>query len=178
MAVHGCGGVGLSAEQIAAALGANVVAVDISDEKLAKARELGAVATVNAARENAPEAVKEITKGGAHVSVDALGIQTTCLNSVLSLRKGGRHVQVGLTTQAEKGQVPVPVDMIVAMEIEFLGSIVHPQSGYDGMLEMVTSGKVNPNKLVTRTVRIEEASSVLESMTEFGTVGMVIINQW
>ncbi|GBD14322.1 Alcohol dehydrogenase [bacterium HR25] len=178
VAVHGCGGVGLSAVQIAAALGANVVAVDISDEKLAKARELGAVATVNAARENAPEAVKEITKGGAHVSVDALGIQTTCLNSVLSLRKGGRHVQVGLTTQAEKGQVPVPVDMIVAMEIEFLGSIVHPQSGYDGMLEMVTSGKVNPNKLVTRTVRIEEASSVLESMTEFGTVGMVIINQW
>jgi len=178
VAVHGCGGVGLSAVQIAAALGANVVAVDISDEKLAKARELGAVATVNAARENVPEAVKEITKGGAHVSVDALGIQATCLNSVLSLRKGGRHVQIGLTTQAEQGQVPIPVDMVTAMEIEFIGSLVHPQSGYDHMLEMVTSGKVDPKKLVTRTIPIEEASSVLESMTEFGTVGMVIINRW
>lgn len=176
--VHGCGGVGLSAVHIAAALGASVVAVDIFDEKLAKARELGAVATVNAARESVPEAVKEITKGGAHVSIDALGIQATCINSLLSLRKGGRHVQVGLTTQVEKGQVPIPVDMIVAMEIEFVGSLVHPQSGYDSLLEMVTRGKLDPKKLVGRTIRVEEASSVLEAMSKFETIGMVIINQW
>lgn len=179
VAVHGCGGVGLSAVQIASALGANVVAVDIADEKLAKAKELGAVATVNARQvANVGQAVQEITKGGAHVSVDALGIATTCLNSVLSLRKGGRHVQIGLTTQAEKGMVPLPVDLFVTMEIEFKGSLVLNQSHYPEMLAMVESGKVNPSKLVSRTIPVEEASSVLESMTEFGTLGMVIINQW
>ncbi|MFQ5880763.1 MAG: zinc-binding dehydrogenase [Dehalococcoidia bacterium] len=177
VAVHGCGGVGLSVVQIASVLGANVVAVDLSDEKLAKAKELGAVATVSAKAGNVPQAVQEITKGGAHVSVDALGIATTCTNSVLSLRKGGRHVQIGLTTQAEKGFVSLPVDLITAMEIEFIGCLVLKQSGYPEMLAMVESGKVDPHKVVSRTVPIEEASSVVESMTDFGTLGMVIINQ-
>jgi alcohol dehydrogenase len=58
---------------------------------------MGAVATVNA-REvaNVVEAVREITKGGAHVSIDALGHPTTCFNSIANLRRRGRHVQVGL----------------------------------------------------------------------------------
>lgn len=176
--VYGCGGVGLSTVQVASALGANVVAVDISDEKLAKAKELGAVATVNSSSTNAPEAVKEITKGGAHVSVDALGIATTCLNAVLSLRKSGRHIQIGLTTQAEKGLVPLPIDLMIAMEIEFKGSLVLNQSNYPEMMAMVESGKVNPRKLVSKTIPIEQASSVVESMSNFGTLGMVIINQW
>src|SRR5208283_4615887 len=74
VAVHGCGGVGLSAIMIASALGANVVAVDIADDKLALARSLGAAATVNAAKvADVVEAVLELTGGGAHVSLDALG---------------------------------------------------------------------------------------------------------
>ena len=178
VAVQGCGGVGLSVVQIASALGANVVAVDLSDEKLAKAKELGAVATFNASSGNVPEAVQEITKGGAHVSVDALGIATTCLNSVLSLRKGGRHVQIGLTTAAEKGQISLPVDIMVVKELEFIGSLVDKQSCYPEMFALVESGKVDPRQLVSRTVPVEEASSVLESMTSFGTMGMVIITQW
>ena len=98
VAVHGCGGVGLSAIMIANALGAQVIAIDIADQKLELAKSLGAVATVNAGKvANVVEAVMEITKGGAHVSVDALGHATTCFNSISNLRKarqahsGGAH---------------------------------------------------------------------------------------
>ena len=77
-------------------MGANVIAIDLTEEKLAFAREIGAVATVNA-REAATwsRAVREITKGGAHVSIDALGHPSTCFNSITNLRRRGRHVQVG-----------------------------------------------------------------------------------
>src|SRR5205823_145181 len=95
VAVHGCGGVGLSAVQIATALGANVIAVDVADEKLAFAKELGAVATVNATKGDPAAAILDLTRGGAHVSIDALGIAATCRNSVNSLRKRGRHLQIG-----------------------------------------------------------------------------------
>ncbi len=91
VAVHGCGGVGLSAIMIANALGAQVVAIDIADQKLELAKSVGAAATVNASKvANVVEAVMEITKGGAHVSVDALGHATTCFNSISNLRKRGK----------------------------------------------------------------------------------------
>ena len=97
MAVHGCGGVGLSAIMIASAMGANVVAIDLTEDKLAFARELGAVATVNAAKvDKVVDAVRELTGEGVHVSIDALGHPTTSINSIRNLRRRGRHVQVGL----------------------------------------------------------------------------------
>ncbi|QHW34584.1 zinc-binding dehydrogenase [Paenibacillus rhizovicinus] len=99
VAVYGAGGVGLSAIQIAAAAGANVIAVDIAEDKLDFAKQMGAVATVNSKQEKAFQAVREITKDGANVSVDALGIQDTCTNAILSLGKRGRHVQIGLTSR-------------------------------------------------------------------------------
>ncbi|MCC9620518.1 alcohol dehydrogenase catalytic domain-containing protein [Thalassospira sp. MA62] len=99
VAVHGAGGVGLSAIMIAAAAGAWVVAVDIDDEKLEFAQSLGANAILNANQiDDIPAAIKEITKGGAHLSVDALGSAQTCFNSVACLRKRGKHVQIGLMT--------------------------------------------------------------------------------
>lgn len=178
VAVHGCGGIGLSAIHIAAALGANPIAVDISDEKLALAKELGAVATVNARSDNAPGAIREITRGGAHVSVDALGVATTCLNSLLSLRKRGRHLQIGLTTQAEQGMITLPMDMITLMELQVLGSLGMPPSRYPEMLRMVELGRLRPGKMVTRTVPVEEASDVLASMSDFATVGVTVIDRW
>jgi D-arabinose 1-dehydrogenase-like Zn-dependent alcohol dehydrogenase len=97
VAVHGCGGVGLSTVMIANAVGANVVAIDIDDKKLALASDFGAVATVNGARGcDVAQAVIELTKGGAHVSLDALGHPVTCFNSIQNLRPRGKHVQVGL----------------------------------------------------------------------------------
>ncbi|MCB1492293.1 MAG: zinc-dependent alcohol dehydrogenase family protein, partial [Rhodobiaceae bacterium] len=122
VAVHGCGGVGLSAIMIANAVGANVVAVDIADDKLALARELGAAETVNAnSVADVAEAVIAVTKGGAHVSIDALGHPTTCFNSIYNLRKRGKHIQVGLTL-GDQSRPPVPMNKVISDELEILGS--------------------------------------------------------
>jgi D-arabinose 1-dehydrogenase-like Zn-dependent alcohol dehydrogenase len=175
-AVHGCGGVGLSAVQIGTALGANVIAVDIDDKKLEMAKKLGAVHTVNAKTSNAPEEIIELTKGGAHASVDALGIAATCRNSIFGLRTRGRHLQLGLTTQNEKGEISIPTDLIVAKEISFVGSIGMQPPRYPAMLNMVVTGKLNPRALVSRTVSLEEAGEVLMGMTDYATLGSVVID--
>ncbi len=118
VAVHGCGGVGLSAIMIADALGANVIAVDITAEKLAFARSIGAAETVNAAEvADVVTAVIELSGGGAHVSVDALGSQVTCFNSIANLRKRGRHIQVGLMT-GDHQHPQIPMDKVIAHELE------------------------------------------------------------
>ena len=96
VAVYGCGGVGLSAIMIAAALGAQVVAIDISDDALALAKQVGAHAIILQKMMDVAQAVADITSGGAHLSIDALGHPTTCFNSVNSLRRRGKHVQIGL----------------------------------------------------------------------------------
>ncbi len=175
VAIHGCGGIGLAATQIANALGANVVAVDINEQNLEMAKKMGAVATVNASSGNVGEAVVDITGGGAHISVDALGIATTCLNSVMSLRSRGRHLQIGLTTQAEKGFIALPIDVMVAREIEFIGTIGMQPQRYSAMLNMVTSGKLTPGAMVTNVVPVEEAAAVIESMHGFGNVGTTVV---
>jgi D-arabinose 1-dehydrogenase-like Zn-dependent alcohol dehydrogenase len=178
VAVHGSGGVGLSAIQVANAIGAQVIAVDIDDEKLEKAKQEGAVAVINARRENVPEAIKEITKGGAHVGIDALGIRETILNSILSLRKGGRHVQVGLTSADEGGLVDLPIDTITAMELEIVGSLGNPHPAYRGLLNLVASGRLNPKALVEREVRLEDVNDVFDRMTQFQTKGFNIITSF
>lgn len=178
VAVFGCGGIGLSAVHIAAAQGANVIAVDINADKLALARQLGAAATVNSRSADAVDAVQSITRGGAHVAVDALGIAQTCRSALLSLRKRGRHLQIGLTTQAEQGLVALPVDVIVLKELQLIGSLGMQPSHYPAMLRLVEQGRLQPGQLVTGEVHVSEASPVLESMTDFATVGIKVITSW
>ncbi len=179
VAVHGCGGVGLSAVQIATALGANVIAVDVSDEKLAFAKQLGAVAAVSAAGGNdVVGTIMGLTTGGAHVSIDALGIAATCLNSVTCTRKRGRHLQIGLTTQAEQGMIALPIDVIVLKETQILGSLGMQAPHFDAMLQMVRTGKLNPGKLVSKRIPLEEAGGVLASMDKYGTLGVTVIDRY
>jgi D-arabinose 1-dehydrogenase-like Zn-dependent alcohol dehydrogenase len=178
LAVHGCGGVGLSAVQIGAAMGANVIAVDVSEDKLAAARGEGALHTINATKDEPIGAILGLTAGGAHVSIDALGVKATCLNSVMCTRKRGRHVQVGLTSSEEQGQISLPIDIIVLKEVQIIGSLGMQAPNFSRMLHMVESRRLNPGKLVHRKIRLEEASGVLESMDKFGTVGVTVINQY
>lgn len=178
VAGFGIGGVGLSAVQIASAIGARVVAISRTEQKLGRARTEGALATVQASEEHLVEAVKEITAGGAHVAIDALGSNDTALPAILSLRKGGRHVQLGLTGQIEKGMVALPVDAMVFQEITFAGSLGCPTTSYPSLLSLVATGKLEPKRLVTRKVPVEEASAVLSSMTDFATLGFNVITQW
>ncbi|MFB1064353.1 zinc-dependent alcohol dehydrogenase family protein [Natrinema sp. H-ect4] len=177
VSIHGCGGVGLSAVHIADALGANVVAVDLKDEKLEKAEGLGAVETVNAEDvDDVPGEVQGITDGGANISMDALGIATTSQNSVSSLDARGQHIQVGLTTQDEQGVIPLPSDAMVMQEIEFIGSLGMPPTRYDEIFRMVSTGKLEPEKVVSETIGLEDVTGKLEAMTDFETVGIPVID--
>ena len=177
--VHGLGGIGLAAVHIANALGANVIGVDLMDEKLEKAEELGAVDTVNARDVDDPaKEVRDMTDGGAAVSVDALGITATCQNAVRSLGKGGRHVQIGLTTAAEEGMIPLPTDEFVAKEIEFIGSLGLQPSRYPEMLDMIRTGKLDPAALVSETIDIHQVPDRLAAMTNFDTMGIPVCNEF
>jgi alcohol dehydrogenase len=178
VAIHGCGGVGLSAIMIANALGANVVAVDIADEKLELARSVGALATVNATRsKDVVESVKTITQGGAHISVDALGSPDTCFNSIANLRKRGKHVQVGLML-ADHRHPPVPMDKVIANELEILGSHGIQAYKYSMLLEMIKSGKLHPEKLIGKTISLDESAKELSDMNNFKSLGVTVINRF
>jgi alcohol dehydrogenase len=178
LAVWGAGGVGLSAIMIAAAFGAQVVAIDIDDEKLAFARRVGATAAINSkSAGNTIEAVREITRGGAHVSIDALGHPETCFNSVAALRKRGRHIQVGIM-EAEHHKTAVPIDLVIARELEIRGSHGMQAYKYAEMLEMIAAGKLHPEKLIGKTVSLEESLDELTGMNNFRGVGLTVIDRF
>jgi alcohol dehydrogenase len=160
VAVHGCGGVGLSAVQIAVAAGARVVAIDVSPDALELATSLGAAAVVDGRTSDVPAAVRELTTGGAAVSLDALGSATTCVDSVLCLRPRGRHVQVGLLPPA-LGRPLVPMDRVVALELELLGSHGMAAHAYPELLALVESGRLRPDVLVRRQIPLDEAAAAL-----------------
>jgi alcohol dehydrogenase len=175
VAVHGCGGVGLSAIMIAAAAGANVIAIDIDDEKLKLAEIVGANILINANKvESVSEEIKKQTARGAHLSLDALGSQETCFNSVSCLRKRGKHIQVGLMTGDHK-HPKIPMDKVVAHELEVLGSHGMQAFRYTDMFEMIKSGKLKPELLVGKTISLDEAPEALIKMDKFENVGVTVI---
>ncbi|WP_393082844.1 zinc-dependent alcohol dehydrogenase family protein [Streptomyces sp. LN704] len=175
VAVHGCGGVGLSAVMIAAAAGARVVAVDLSPRALELARTFGAVETVDAARtEDTAHAVRELTGGGAHLSLDALGSPVTCAASVNGLRRRGRHVQVGLLPEAPA----VPMARVIGLELELLGSHGMQAHAYPRMLELVRAGVLRPDLLVTSTLALDGAPAALAAMGTAPGTGVTVIEPW
>jgi D-arabinose 1-dehydrogenase-like Zn-dependent alcohol dehydrogenase len=165
VAVHGCGGVGLSAVMIAAAAGARVVAIDVSPNALAAARAAGAEVAVEAGAD-----VRELTGGGAHVSLDAIGAEAACAASVAGLRKRGRHVQVGLLPEAPR----VPMDLVISRELELLGSHGMAASAYPEMLALVEGGRLRPGDLVTREIGLDEVPEALPAMGSGGS-GVTVI---
>jgi alcohol dehydrogenase len=178
VAVHGCGGVGLSAIMIAKAYGATVIAVDINDETLRLARQLGASITINTKNNSEVSAqIKEFTKGGAHISLDALGSESTCLNSINSLRKRGKHVQVGLMTGHHQNP-KIPMDKVIASELEILGSHGMQAYKYPEMLERIKTGKLYPQKLIRKTISLETAAEALPNMNSFAQKGVWVITSF
>ena len=178
VAVHGCGGVGLSAIMIAAALGANVIAVDISDEKLAVAKAAGANFLLNGKiNTDISAAIQELTKGGAHVSIDALGSKITCFNSIACLRKRGKHIQIGLMAGSETNP-PIPMHLVIARELEILGSHGMQAHAYPEMMRMIEEGKLFPQKLIGRRIPLEEAAIELTAMDDFRENGMLMIDRF
>ncbi len=178
VAVHGCGGVGLSAINIASGAGANVIAVDIDDAKLQLAKKLGASILINAKEiQNVPDEIIKVTGRGAHLSIDALGSQETCFNSISCLRKRGKHVQVGLTT-ADHKHPKVPMDKVVAHEIEILGSHGMQAFRYDAVFEIIKAGKVHPELMLGKTISLKESPEALMNMNKFENLGVTVINKF
>lgn len=178
VAVHGCGGVGLSAVMIAAAAGARVVAVDVSPRALDLARKFGATEAVDASEvEDTAEAVRALTGGGAHLSLDALGSPVTCAASVNSLRRRGRHIQVGLLP-SPTGSTPVPMARVIGLELELLGSHGMAAHAYPGMLELVRAGVLRPDLLVTSTIPLAAAPAALAAMGTAPGAGVTVIEPW
>lgn len=177
VAVHGCGGVGLSAIMIAAALGARVVAVDVAEEKLALARSLGAEVAIDSRAGDVVEAVRTATGGGAHASLDALGSATTCWNSIACLRKRGRHVQVGLMAGAD-ARAAVPMDRVIAWELEIYGSHGMQAHRYPALWAMVAAGRLDPARLVGRRIALADAPAELMAMNEFRGAGITVIDRF
>lgn len=178
VAVYGCGGVGLSAIMLAHALGGQVIGIDINPERLALARDLGAVAVVNAATEaDVVGVVRELSRGGVHIALDALGSPTTCANAIASLRKRGRHVQVGLLL-AEQRMPPLPMDIVVARELVIMGSHGMQAHRYDAMLDLIQSGKIQPQRLIGRTIRLDEAPAALVDLDSFRGAGVTVITEF
>ena len=178
VAIHGCGGVGLSATMIASALGAQVIAVDIAQDKLNLASSLGAAVTIDATEEKkVAECVLELTNGGVHISVDALGSSQTCYNSIASLRKRGKHIQVGLMI-GEEAHAAIPLDKVVARELEVIGSHGMQAHRFPAILELVSRADLDPGRLVQSTIGLDQLPQVLTDMGAFTGLGITVIDKF
>lgn len=179
LAVHGCGGVGLSAVMIGAALGAAVLAVDVNDAALDLAGELGATRTLNATGiDDVGAAVRDLTGGGAQVSLDALGITATFHNSLAGLRKLGRHVQIGMPVGAHAAPTIPLLDTIYARQVTLMGTRGIAASRFPAIFEMIAAGRLDPARLITKTIPLEEAGAALSAMDAYAGVGVTVIDRF
>jgi alcohol dehydrogenase len=175
VAVHGCGGVGLSAVMVAAALGARVIAVDVSDGALALASQFGAELTINARQTpQVSRAIRAASDGGAHLSLDALGSAETAANSLWCLRRRGRHVQVGLLA-GENARPRLPMEAVISRELEIRGSHGLAAADYGPLLELAVSGRIRPDAMVRQVLPLEAAVEELPRMDQFPGAGITVL---
>ncbi|ULP34636.1 alcohol dehydrogenase catalytic domain-containing protein [Mycolicibacterium rufum] len=175
LTVVGVGGVGLSAVMIGKALGARVIAVDRTPAALAAAEALGADHLLVSDGADVPAQVHEITGGGSHVAVDAVGHESACACAILSLRRRGRHVQVGLLPPVH-GHPRLPMDRVIAWEIDVLGSHGMAAADYPPMLAMIERGELRPQDLIERTIGLDEAATALPAVATASPAGITIID--
>ncbi len=175
LVVVGCGGVGLSAVMIGAALGARVVAVDIDDAALARAARFGAVHTVDSSglsRAAVLAALAEAAPSGFDVSVDALGREETAAAGILSLRPRGRHVQIGLFPS----DPVIPMGAVIGRELSILGSHGMPAQDYAGLLDLVAADRLRPQNLIERRITLDGVPDALVAMAGDRSVGVTVID--
>ncbi|SLN23187.1 Alcohol dehydrogenase [Pseudoruegeria aquimaris] len=177
LAVHGTGGIGLSAMLLGKALGARVVVVDIVQEKLDHALSLGADAAVNAREGRVAEAVREITGGGAHVSVEALGIAATTNASIECLRPLGRHVQVGLPL-GDAARMEINMNAVYMGNLALYGTRGMPSWRYPSLLSLIESGAVDMSPLIAREIPLSGASAELRAFNGPTPPGVAVITDF
>ncbi len=178
VAVFGCGGVGISAIAIASAMGAQVIGVDIHASKLELARSFGAMILLNAREmEDIPAAIKEVSGGGVHVSMDALGSTVTCIQSIQSLRKRGKHIQIGL--MAGQHQYPaIPMAPVIAHELEIIGSHGMQAHQYPSMFQFIQQQRIPIHQMISERISLNEVPSTLMAMDQFPATGIMVMDSF
>lgn len=178
--IVGAGGVGLSAVMIAKALGAHVVAVDRHVGALDLAKALGADHVVESGSPethgDVPARVHELTGGGSHVAVDAVGSEETCADAIASLRRRGRHVQVGLLPPIDGRSPRVPMGRVIGWELDLLGSHGMAAADYPGMLALIERDELRPHELIERVVGLQDAAALLPFVDSASPAGLTIID--
>jgi len=177
LVVFGGGGVGISTLLLGRALGARVIVVDIDQAKLDYATKLGADAVVNAATCDAPEAVREITGGGAHVGIEALGVEVTTVATMKSLRKLGRMVQIGMPA-GDHTQMTLPMDVLYSGQLSVHGTRGMPSWRYPSLLNLIAGGQVDLSPMITRTIPLSQASAELAAFDGPTPPGVAVITDF
>lgn len=177
LAVFGGGGVGISALLLGRALGARVVVVDVVPEKLDFALSLGADAVVNAAQGDAVAKVRDITGGGAHVSIEALGVPATTIPALKSLRKLGRMVQVGMPA-GDHLTMPIPMDAVYSGQLAIFGTRGMPAWRYPSLLSLIDGGHVDLSPLIARRVSLSDATAELTAFDGPAAPGVAVITDF
>ena len=177
LAVHGTGGIGLSALLLGRAMGARVVAVDVVAEKLEHARALGAEAVVDARDGAVAQAILDITGGGAHVSVEALGIEATTNASIECLRPLGRHVQIGMPV-GHTAHMRINMNAVYMKNLALYGTRGMPGWKYPSLLGLIDSGRVDLSPLIAREVALSDASAELAAFDGPTPPGVAVITDF
>ncbi|OYO10872.1 alcohol dehydrogenase [Enemella evansiae] len=172
--VVGAGGVGLSTVMIGAALGARVIAVDPNPAAGELAVSLGAAAAL-VPDADLQERVVELTDGGAQVAVDAVGSEAAAATAIGSLRRRGRHVQVGLLPPTPQ-HPRIPMDRVIGWELDVFGSHGMAAADYPAMLELVSAGILQPERLLERTISLAEAAELLPRLDSATPTGITVID--
>jgi len=169
--VYGCGGVGLNVIQFANLAGGNIIAVDISDEKLAWARKLGARMTLNPRQEEVVRAVRKLTGGGADIAIEAIGNPATMREAFSTLHPGGRLVVVGYSDH----EVALTAGRIMYREMEIRGSLGCRSVDYPRVIELVRSGRVQLEPLVTARFPLAEINAGLDTLRQGKGIRSVVV---
>lgn len=177
LAIHGTGGIGLSALLLGKALGARVVVVDVVPEKLTHALALGAEAAFDARSGDVAAQIREATGGGAHVSIEALGIEATANASLDCLRPLGRHVQVGLPT-GHTARMEIHMNAVYMKQLAVYGTRGMPAWKYPPLLDLITRGVVDMSPLVARQVPLSGVSAELRAFNGPMPPGVAVINDF
>ncbi len=174
VAVHGTGGIGLAATLLAKVLGARVVVVDVVPEKLENARRLGADAAIDGRGGGTAEAIRDITGGGAQVSIDALGSPVTANASIECLAPLGRHVQIGMPT-GRTARMEINMNAVYMGNLALYGTRGMPAWKYPSLLGLIERGAIDLSALVAREVALSDASVELRAMNGPTPPGVAVI---
>jgi alcohol dehydrogenase (nicotinoprotein) len=166
--VIGCGGIGMNAVQGAALAGARmVIAVDVVDFKLEKAKEFGATHTINAKNQDVVQIVKDLTWGvGVDYAFEAIATPATIGQAYACTGKNGTVVVIGLTP-ATAESIPVPPLDLVLFQKTLMGTLYgdsQPRNDIPNLLAMYHSGKIKLDELITRTYTLDQVNEAYADM--------------